>query len=86
MLEEGHRTLDRPELLIYDRLRLNRTMARAYGYAPVEVTVDGVERLAGRLSGITDNYNMNSHFCLSVLEFVEPLVLACSDRSRSPSS
>ena len=35
----------------------------------------GLDALSGHLPAITDSYNTNSHFCLSVVELMESLVL-----------
>jgi len=38
-----------------------------------------IERLAPRLRDITDSFGTNSHYCLSVLHFVESIVLGVTD-------
>jgi hypothetical protein len=58
-----------------DRLRVTRAYAQALGHAPLEYAVGALGALAGGLSGVTDSFNTNSHFCLSVVHFMESLVL-----------
>jgi hypothetical protein len=57
------------------RLDLTRALALAYAQAPIGNALGGIARLAGGLTGITDNLGTNSHYCLSVLHFIESLVL-----------
>jgi FtsH ternary system-associated peptide len=62
------RTLMRP-------LELTRALSLAYAYAPLGNALAGITELATHLRDITDNFGTNSHYCLSVLHFVESLVL-----------
>jgi tetratricopeptide (TPR) repeat protein len=63
------------DLPISTRLPLTRTFARAVGQAPLEYALASLDRLAEKLPVITDSFNTNSHVCLSVLAFMESLVL-----------
>ncbi len=58
-----------------ERLTLARGLAGALSQAPVDVALPGLARLSEQLPGVTDSYNTNSHFCLSVVEFADALVL-----------
>ncbi len=57
------------------RLDLTRALALAYAQAPLDQALGGLADLANQLRDITDNYGTNTHYCLSVLHFVESLVL-----------
>jgi tetratricopeptide (TPR) repeat protein len=56
-------------------LELTRALALAYAQAPLGTALAGIAELAGHLREITDGFGTNSHYCLSVLHFVESLVL-----------
>ncbi len=62
-------------LIAADRMRLTRAVAQALSHAPTEVALPGLLRIAQQLPWITDNYNTNSHFCLSLVDFADALVL-----------
>lgn len=62
-------------LIIADRLRLTRALAQALSHAPTEVALPGLLRVAHQLPWMTDSYNTNSHFCLSLVDFADALVL-----------
>ena len=57
------------------RLELTHALALAYAQAPLQNALGGLAELAAQLRDITDSYGTNSHFCMSVLQFVESLVL-----------
>lgn len=57
------------------RLGLTRQLMLALGRGSPEQAIAGVRALLKGLKTITDSFNTNSHFCLSVLAFVESLVL-----------
>jgi hypothetical protein len=57
------------------RLDLTRALAQAYAQAPLGHALGGITELAAQLRDITDSFGTNSHYCLSVLHFVESLVL-----------
>jgi hypothetical protein len=63
------------ELPLPDRLKVTRALAWALGAAPLEYAVAGLDELPNRLEVVTDSFNTNSHLCLSVLDFMEALVL-----------
>jgi len=63
------------ELPMPARLQITRTLARALGAAPLEYALAGLDELPKRLDVVTDSFNTNSHVCLSVLDFMEALVL-----------
>jgi tetratricopeptide (TPR) repeat protein len=58
-----------------DRLELTRALALAYAQAPVTSALTGIAELASHLREMTDTFGTNTHYCLSVLHFVESLVL-----------
>ncbi|HZI12109.1 MAG TPA: hypothetical protein VE153_17115 [Myxococcus sp.] len=58
-----------------ERLALTRSLAGALAYAPVEAALPGLAKLSEGLPSVTDSYNTNSHFCLSVVELADALVL-----------
>ncbi len=58
-----------------DRLDLTRALANAYAQMPLGHALGGITELSGHLRDVTDSYGTNSHYCLSVLHFVESLVL-----------
>jgi hypothetical protein len=58
-----------------ERLALTRSLAGALAYAPVDAALPGLARLSEGLPSVTDSYNTNSHFCLSVVELADALVL-----------
>jgi hypothetical protein len=57
------------------RLELTRAFARAVSQAPLDYAMAALDRLAERLTVITDSFNTNSHVCISVVAFMESLVL-----------
>lgn len=57
------------------RLELVRALALAYAQAPLQQALAGLADLTNHLRDISDSYGTNSHYCLSVLNFVESLVL-----------
>lgn len=58
-----------------ERLALTRSLAGALAHAPVDVALPGLAKLSEQLPNVTDSYNTNSHFCLSVVELADALVL-----------
>lgn len=56
-------------------LELIRALAVAYTQAPLAYALSGIAGLAEGFRDITDDLNTNSHYCLSVVHFVESLVL-----------
>ncbi len=63
------------DLPVPDRLELTRALTRALGRAPEQYAVAALDKLAGKLAVVTDSFNTNSHVCLSVVSFMESLVL-----------
>ncbi len=63
------------ELPMLERLQLTRALSRALGAAPLAYAMSGLEQLQKKLDVVTDSFNTNSHVCLSVLDFMEALVL-----------
>ncbi len=75
LLEEALGVLGAAGMPMSERLELTRGLARALGQAPEAFAVAALGKLAQGLAGITDSFNTNSHFCLSVVSFMESLVL-----------
>lgn len=69
---------------IKERLELTRAIAGAAALLPVEARVGELRLLAGGLAQVTDSFSTNSHFCLSLLHFLESLItgLVPPDRGR----
>ncbi|MEO7736455.1 MAG: hypothetical protein ABIY55_36185, partial [Kofleriaceae bacterium] len=71
----GALTKDAPRPPLTAALELTRALALAYAQAPLGNALGGIAELSRHLRDITDNFGTNSHYCLSVLHFVESLVL-----------
>jgi tetratricopeptide (TPR) repeat protein len=63
------------DLPMPERLQLTRALARALGTAPLAYAVAGLDQIQKKLEVVTDSFNTNSHVCLSVVDFMESLVL-----------
>ncbi|MEZ4259942.1 MAG: hypothetical protein R3B36_12790 [Polyangiaceae bacterium] len=63
------------EVPVPARLQMTRACAKALASAPFDVAVAGLDALWPRLDAVTDSFNTNSHVCLSVVDYVESLVL-----------
>jgi hypothetical protein len=74
VFEEALTTLQ-GDLPMPERLQLTRALARALAAAPIAYAVSGLDQLQKRLEVVTDSFNTNSHVCLSVVDFMEALVL-----------
>lgn len=69
-----------PRVEVPARLRLQRALALSLGRTDPERAAATVLRLAPSVADVTDHFSTNSHFALSLLQFVESLVLAlCRD-------
>jgi cellulose synthase operon protein C len=75
IFDEAFARLGKEKDLMPERLRLTRAAARALGHAPTETALPGLLKLSAQLPWLTDNFNTNSHFCLSLVEFADALVL-----------
>ena len=62
-------------LIIAERIKLTRATAQALSHASTELALPGLLRVAQQLPWITDSFNTNSHFCLSMVDFADALVL-----------
>ncbi|MEJ7604516.1 MAG: hypothetical protein WKG01_42065 [Kofleriaceae bacterium] len=74
ILEQARKALGE-NMTLTARLELTRALAAAYAQAPIADALAGIAELSGQLRDITDSFGTNSHYCLSVLHFVESLVL-----------
>jgi hypothetical protein len=68
-------TLNTGTLTLPNRLNLTRSLALAYSHAPLDKAISGITEMLDQYKSITDGFGTNSHFCLSVVSFVESLVL-----------
>ncbi|MBL8923625.1 MAG: hypothetical protein JNJ54_32520 [Myxococcaceae bacterium] len=77
IIDDAQARLARSEsgLIPVDRLKLTRSTGRALGHLPTESALPGLLRLAQQLPWVTDAFNTNSHFCLSLVDFADALVL-----------
>ena len=74
ILEQARKALGE-NMTLTARLELTRALAAAYAQAPIGDALGGIAELSAQLRDITDSFGTNSHYCLSVLHFVESLVL-----------
>lgn len=72
--------LEDPAMPGADRLRLIRALAVAWSQTPRERAIAGLRQLSGLLPSITDSFNTNSHFCLSVVSFIDAIALGLATR------
>src|SRR5262249_6423678 len=63
------------DLPMPERLQLTRALARALGASPLAYATAGLGQVQKKLEVVTDSFNTNSHVCLSVVDFMESLVL-----------
>lgn len=75
IFDEAMARLGKEKDLMPERLRLTRAAARALGHAPTDIALPGLLRLSAQLPWLTDSFNTNSHFCLSLVDFADALVL-----------
>ena len=75
VLLHAQQLVGKDSLVAAERLRIISALAAAWTHAPTERASQGLRDLAKLFSSITDSYNTNSHFCLSVISFVDSLVL-----------
>ncbi len=68
------------EMRTDQHLRLVRAICLALARTSAEEAAGGVETLLPRLAFVTDQLSSNSHYCLSVLRFMESMVLALTGR------
>jgi hypothetical protein len=73
--EEGLARLN-DKLSLPDRLALARAVAAGASYCELETGRAYLARVADLYRTTTDSYGQNSHFCISVLELVDALVIA----------
>ncbi|PID39890.1 MAG: hypothetical protein CSA65_00475 [Proteobacteria bacterium] len=71
----GQAALKKGGLMPVERLNVTRALATAYAHMPLERAISDLAKLADQLGEITDSFNTNSHFCLSVVSFMESLIL-----------
>jgi hypothetical protein len=72
--------LDSAALQPAERLGRIRALATACAAAPRDQAIAELEQLQRQLPRITDSYNTNSHFCLSVVSFIDAMVLGLASR------
>lgn len=67
----------------HDRFKHVRSLALALGQTTPATAIAGIERLWTVLPSVTDDFHTNSHFCLSVVQFMESIVLALASDALS---
>jgi hypothetical protein len=73
---EAQTALTNEKLLMPDRLQITRALSSALGHTPLDHAVPALAKLLPHFAHITDQYATTStHFCLSVVNFTESLVL-----------
>jgi len=80
LLDEGLRAVAQPpagtpDLPMPERLQLTRALTQAVGLVGETYALAALEAVSSQLAKVTDSFNTNSHFCLSVVSFMESLVL-----------
>ena len=75
VFEEALSHLKTAELQMGERLQLGRALSRSLGAAPMEYALAGLSALEKNVVVVSDSFNTNTHVCLSVLDFMEALVL-----------
>ncbi len=74
LIEQAQARVNDASMSIKERLDLTRALANAAALMPVAARVEQVRALTEQLPRITDTFSTNSHFCLSLLHFLESLV------------
>jgi hypothetical protein len=74
LITQGRERVAHDEIPIKERLALVRALAHAVALAPAEKRAAEVRGLAELLPTVTDSFSTNSHFCLSILHFLESLI------------
>lgn len=76
ILQTAQQVLSKTSFYVVDHtLQVSRALAQALSECPRDEALAGLQQLSSVLAKITDNYNTNTHFCLSVIAFMECLVL-----------
>jgi hypothetical protein len=71
----GQKVLEQEQLLMSDKLSLIRALSLSAGNLPEEQAIGALRQMYSHLETITDSFNTNSHLCLSIVNFMESLVL-----------
>jgi hypothetical protein len=83
-LERTHDQIRSMPLVLTAHLDATRALACAYSLTSVDVALERIPQLSTLFREITDSFGTNSHFCLSVLHFVESLVHGITDIADDP--
>lgn len=76
IIDDALTRLARESHLSYqERTRLTRATTRALSHASTEVALPGLLRVAQQLPWTTDSFSTNPHFCVSLVELADALVL-----------
>lgn len=78
ILEEAFARLAQEKGPISERLAIARATCSALACAPLDVALPGLWRVGEQLPSITDSFNTNSHYCLSLIDFADALVMGHS--------
>jgi cellulose synthase operon protein C len=73
--DEGRAQFKDKSLLPKSRLAIVRALALALSHTPQEYATAEIFKIVDVLPDITDKFNTNTHFCLSVINFMESLIL-----------
>ena len=66
-------------LTLSQRLKLVRAIAMGYSFSTIPRAIDATDRLCEAWPDLTDNFGTDSHYCLSVVEFVDAIVVGLSE-------
>ncbi len=72
---EAKELLTQVDLLLESRLQLCRALSQASSHMHHSDAIALLHDLSRQLPLVTDTFNTNSHFCLSVISFMESLIL-----------
>lgn len=73
---QANEALADKSVILAERLKINRALCRGLAHTTAERAAGGVDALMKQLSAVSDRYSTNSHLCLSVVHFMESMVLA----------
>jgi len=78
LLNDAHAAVDKTTHP-FRRLLLVRDLTRGYSHAAADLALEQITKLAGSFVHITDTFGTNSHYCVSVLHFIDSLVHGITD-------
>ncbi|MFT3840042.1 MAG: hypothetical protein QM723_23850 [Myxococcaceae bacterium] len=75
IFEEARSRLSREKDSVPDRLKLTRAAAQALSHLPTDQALPSLMDLTRQIVWITDSFNTNDLFCLSMIDFADSMVL-----------